>query len=87
MLEVGSLGFRLLRPTSEDPLSLFPWGQIHSWAHGTNRFTFRYFDDGSVQSSMLSLLPLLTKITLLTLSSLANANRHAVTFTLSWMHV
>eukprot|EP00195_Chlamydomonas_chlamydogama_P007852 CAMPEP_0202893312 /NCGR_PEP_ID=MMETSP1392-20130828/2916_1 /ASSEMBLY_ACC=CAM_ASM_000868 /TAXON_ID=225041 /ORGANISM="Chlamydomonas chlamydogama, Strain SAG 11-48b" /LENGTH=217 /DNA_ID=CAMNT_0049577599 /DNA_START=146 /DNA_END=796 /DNA_ORIENTATION=- len=46
VLEVGRQGFRLLRPSTEDPLSLFPWGQIHSWAHGTNRFTFRYFDDG-----------------------------------------
>jgi len=46
LLEVGSLGFRILRPETEDPLALFPWGQIHSWAHGTNRFTFRYFDDG-----------------------------------------
>ena len=46
LLEVGSLGFRLLRPTTEDPVFLYPWGQIHSWAHGVKRFTFRYFDDG-----------------------------------------
>ncbi len=46
LLEVGPLGFRLLRPVTEDPLSLYPWGQIHSWAHGDKRFTFRFFDDG-----------------------------------------
>ncbi|GAX80847.1 hypothetical protein CEUSTIGMA_g8282.t1 [Chlamydomonas eustigma] len=46
LLEVGNLGFRILRPETEDPLALFPWGQIHSWAHGTSKFTFRYFDDG-----------------------------------------
>lgn len=45
VLEVGKLGFRLLRPDTEDPICLFPWGQVHSWAHGTGRFTFRYFDD------------------------------------------
>ncbi|PNW78330.1 hypothetical protein CHLRE_09g401650v5 [Chlamydomonas reinhardtii] len=46
LLEVGCLGFRLLRPHSDDCLYAFPWGQIHSWAHTDNRFSFRYFDDG-----------------------------------------
>ncbi|GFR52966.1 hypothetical protein Agub_g15643, partial [Astrephomene gubernaculifera] len=46
VLEVGALGFRLLRPASEDCLLAFPWGQIHSWAHTENRFSFRFFDDG-----------------------------------------
>ena len=48
LLEVGCLGFRLLRPHSDDCLYAFPWGQIHSWAHTDNRFSFRYFDDGWV---------------------------------------
>lgn len=46
LLEVGDTGFRLLRTGTHDPIFLFPWGQIHSWAHGDCRFTFRYFDDG-----------------------------------------
>lgn len=46
LLEVGDTGFRLLKSGSEDPILLFPWGQIHSWAHGDSRFTFRFFDDG-----------------------------------------
>jgi hypothetical protein len=28
VLEVGKHGFRLLRPDTEDPLCLFPWGQV-----------------------------------------------------------
>ncbi|EFJ51670.1 hypothetical protein VOLCADRAFT_87345 [Volvox carteri f. nagariensis] len=46
VLEVGPLGFRLLRPNSKDCLFAYPWGQIHSWTHLENRFSFRYFDDG-----------------------------------------
>ncbi|GLI66393.1 hypothetical protein VaNZ11_010185 [Volvox africanus] len=46
VLEVGPLGFRMLRPNSTDCLFAYPWGQIHSWAHTDNRFSFRYFDDG-----------------------------------------
>eukprot|EP00798_Chlamydomonas_sp_ICE-L_P016888 gene16888-23163_t len=47
ILEVGRLGLRLLRNTdSEQPIAQYPWGQIHSWAHTTGRFTFRHFDDG-----------------------------------------
>ncbi len=46
LLEVGNIGFRLLRSGTEDPINLWPWGQIHSWAHGPNKFTFRYFDEG-----------------------------------------
>lgn len=53
ILEVGSLGFRCLRPTTEAPLLLFPWGQIHSWAHGPDKFTFRYFDDGWVAGACM----------------------------------
>ncbi|KAG1673259.1 hypothetical protein FOA52_002539 [Chlamydomonas sp. UWO 241] len=45
LLEVGPDGFRLLRHTKE-PFCMFPWGQIHSWAHGASVFTFRFFDDG-----------------------------------------
>lgn len=44
-LEVGTTGFRLLRPGTKDSLGMFPWGQIHSWAHTELRFTFRFFDD------------------------------------------
>ncbi|GLC45917.1 hypothetical protein PLESTF_000712100 [Pleodorina starrii] len=45
VLEVGPLGFRLMRPNSSDCLFAYPWGQIHSWAHTDNRFSFRFFDD------------------------------------------
>ena len=46
LLEVSKLGFRLLRPSTCDPLFMFPWGQIQSWAHGTAKFTFKFYDDG-----------------------------------------
>jgi len=45
LLEVGPIGFRILKAGTQDPIYLFPWGQVHSWAHGTNRFSFRFFDD------------------------------------------
>eukprot|EP00967_Tisochrysis_lutea_P121833 scaffold201088_cov18-Tisochrysis_lutea.AAC.1 len=46
VLEISSLGFRLLRPETEAPLGLYSWGQIHSWAHAPNDFAFRHFDEG-----------------------------------------
>lgn len=45
LLEVGPLGFRLLRPETEDPLYCFLWGQIHSWSQSNGKFTFRVFDE------------------------------------------
>lgn len=45
LLEVGTLGFRILRPATEDPLFVHIWGQVHSWTHGPGHFSFKYFDD------------------------------------------
>lgn len=45
VLEVSRQGFRLLKPGSEDPVAVYPWGQIHSWAQVGTNFAFRYFDD------------------------------------------
>jgi len=45
VLEVSSLGFRLLRPETGAPMGLYSWGQIHSWAHAPNDFAFRHFDE------------------------------------------
>ena len=45
MLEVDSLGFRLLKPLTLDALRAFGWGEIHSWLHSPGRFSFRYYDD------------------------------------------
>lgn len=30
VMEVGRLGFRMLRASTEDPLFLFPWGQVRA---------------------------------------------------------
>ncbi|GFH09518.1 DUF4476 domain-containing protein [Haematococcus lacustris] len=45
LMEISRLGFRFLRPSTEDPLRVFPWGQIHSWAHDDQLFNFRFFDE------------------------------------------
>lgn len=45
VFELSRLGFRLLRPGTDDCLLLFPWGQVHSWAQTETKFTFRYYDD------------------------------------------
>mmetsp|Transcript_15213 Transcript_15213/g.49933 ORF Transcript_15213/g.49933 Transcript_15213/m.49933 type:complete len:225 (+) Transcript_15213:115-789(+) len=47
LLEVGPDGFRLLRAVTEEPLFVFPFPQVHSWAHAPDRFSFRYFEDRS----------------------------------------
>jgi len=47
LLEVGDAGFRVLRADTEDAVAQFPWGQVHSWAHGEDRFSFRYFEERS----------------------------------------
>jgi len=35
----------LLRTDTEDAIYDFPWGQVHSWAHGPERFSFRFFEE------------------------------------------
>lgn len=45
LLEVSDTGFRVLRADTEDAVSQFPWGQVHSWAHGEERFSFRFFEE------------------------------------------
>ncbi|KAG2494568.1 hypothetical protein HYH03_007334 [Edaphochlamys debaryana] len=82
-LEVGMLGFRLMRPRTEDCLFAYPWGQIHSWAHTDNRFSFRYFDDGKkavVQYTLFlrDLAPLLEHIQTLIDAILAERKSQAI---------
>ena len=48
VLEVSSLGFRLVRPGTDAPFGVYSWGQIHSWAHSTKDFAFRHFDERCV---------------------------------------
>mmetsp|Transcript_573 Transcript_573/g.1812 ORF Transcript_573/g.1812 Transcript_573/m.1812 type:complete len:239 (-) Transcript_573:2968-3684(-) len=45
LLEVSAQGFRLLRPSGEEPLLAFPFPQVHSWAHATDKFSFRFFEE------------------------------------------
>ena len=52
VLEVDTLGFRLLKPKTLDALNAFGWGEVHSWLHSPGRFSFRFYEEKYIPPTM-----------------------------------